>query len=89
MANHPSAEKRNRQRIARTAANRSQLSATRTTVKKARVALTENNVEAAKEAVQAASVALARASSKGRMHPKTAARVTSRIQAQLHKQSQG
>ncbi len=84
MANHPSAEKRNRQRIARAARNRSTLSALRTAVKQARQAIAGGGAEA-RERVGQASQALAKAAQKGVIRPETAARTTSRIQKALHK----
>lgn len=85
MANHASAEKRNRQRIKRTARNRSLTSAVRTAVKKARAALGTGQAQAAESAVLEASRKLARAASRGVMHPRAASRVTSRIQSALAK----
>ncbi|HEY3235823.1 MAG TPA: 30S ribosomal protein S20 [Polyangiaceae bacterium] len=85
MAHHPSAEKRNRQRIKRAAANRSVLSAARTAVKKARAALLSGDPRAAGEAVKEASKVLARASKGSVLHRRTASRKTSRLQASLHK----
>lgn len=85
MANHPSAEKRNRQRIVRTERNRAAKSALRSSVKKARQALTSGDSAAAKTEVQSAAKALARAASKGIVHPRTAARSTARIAAALAK----
>jgi small subunit ribosomal protein S20 len=79
MANHPSAEKRNRQRIVRTERNRALKSSLRTTVKKARAAVSGGDGEKAKPLVALAEKALARAASKGVLTKKTAARVTSRI----------
>jgi small subunit ribosomal protein S20 len=84
MANHPSAEKRNRQRIVQTDANRSVKGAVRTAVKKARVAIAQGDAQAASEPVAQASLALAKAASKRVIHPGSAARTTSRIQSQLH-----
>ena len=84
MANHPSAEKRNRQRIIATESNRSVKGAVRTAVKKARQAIAQGDPNAASEPVAAASRALARAASKNVMHVGAAARTTSRIQSQLH-----
>jgi small subunit ribosomal protein S20 len=81
MANHPSAEKRNRQRIVRTERNRALKSALRTTVKKARAAITAGDVKIAKPLVAAAESALARAASKGVIAKKSAARVTARLAA--------
>jgi len=85
MANHPSAEKRNRQRIVRARRNRSALSALRTAVKQARQAIAAGGAEAARERVGQASRALAKAAQKGAIRPQTAARTTSRIQKALHK----
>jgi small subunit ribosomal protein S20 len=85
VANHPSAEKRNRQRIKRTLRNRAVKSAVRTHVKKVRDALAAKNKKAAQEALKAATVALDRASSKGVVPAKTAARTVSRLAAQVHK----
>jgi small subunit ribosomal protein S20 len=84
MANHASAEKRNRQRITRTERNRSTKSALRTTVKKARVTLKTSPMEAAEPVVAAAS-ALDRAASKGTIPAKRASRMKSRLAAALHK----
>ncbi|HEY5961042.1 MAG TPA: 30S ribosomal protein S20 [Polyangiaceae bacterium] len=85
MANHPSAEKRNRQRTKRSERNSSALSTVRTAVKKARVAISAGDSTVAAEAVSKASKLLARAASKGVVHDHTASRTTSRIQSQLNK----
>ncbi|MGE5787924.1 MAG: 30S ribosomal protein S20 [Myxococcales bacterium] len=85
MANHPSAEKRNRQRIKRTARNSSVTSTVRTAVKKARVAIAAGDKAAAGEAVAKASKLLARAASKGVLPDRSASRTTSRIQSHLSK----
>ena len=85
MANHPSAEKRNRQRVRRTERNTAAISSVRTSVKKARVAIGSGDKAAAKTSVAAASKALAKAAQKGALHPKAASRTTSRIQTALSK----
>ncbi len=85
MANHPSAAKRNRQRITRAERNRAARSAMRTTVKRARAALVAGTKGEAAGPVASASIALAKAAAKGLIHPKAAARLTSRIQSALHK----
>ncbi len=87
MANHPSAEKRNRQRVVRTERNRALKSALRTTVKKARAAVGAGNDKTAKPLVAAAEKALARAASKGVIAKKSAARVTARLAAHVAKLS--
>ena len=79
MANHPSAEKRNRQRVVRTERNRALKSSLRTAVKKARAAVNAGDGSKAQPLVALAERALARAASKGVLTKKTAARVTSRI----------
>lgn len=85
MANHASAEKRNRQRILRTERNRSILSSVRTAVKGARSALASGDGALAKQKVAEATRALAQAAQKGVVHAKTASRTASRIESQLHK----
>ena len=85
MANHPSAEKRNRQRIVRTERNRGATSALRTAIKKARAAVAAGDKDKAKGSVAVAERALARAASKGVIHPRTAARTTARIAKALAK----
>lgn len=85
MANHPSADKRNRQRIVQTARNNSVTATVRTAVKRARAAIGAGDQAAATEAVAKASALLARAASKGVLNDRTASRTTSRIQSQLHK----
>jgi small subunit ribosomal protein S20 len=86
MANHPSAEKRNRQRITRTVRNRAIKSSLRTTLKKARGAVAGGEKNAG-ELVLLAEKALARAASKGVLTKKTAARVTSRIASSAAKKA--
>jgi small subunit ribosomal protein S20 len=87
MANHPSAEKRNRQRIVRTERNRALKSALRTTVKKARAAVTAGDAKVVAPLVAAAESALARAASKGVIAKKAASRVTARLAAHAAKVS--
>ena len=85
MANHPSAEKRNRQRIKRTLRNRAVKSSVRSFVKKVRVALEAKNRTAAEKALLDAICALDRAASKGVYHKKAAARTVARLSAAVHK----
>lgn len=85
MANHPSAEKRNRQRLVRAERNQAVRSSLRTAVKKARTAIAAGDIAAAQAPVAAASIALAKAASKGVVHSRAASRTTSRIQAALGK----
>ncbi len=86
MANHASADKRNRQRITKTARNRAAKSELRTTVKKARTAVKGAPTEAAALVTSAVS-ALDRAASKGTIPAKRASRVKSRLALALHKAS--
>ncbi len=85
MANHASSEKRNRQRIVRTARNRAVTSAVRTLVKRVRVAIVAKDSASAKKALIDATVELDRAASKGVFHPKAASRVVSRLSAAIHR----
>jgi small subunit ribosomal protein S20 len=85
MANHPSAEKRNRQRIRRTDRNRRIKGNARTLVKKARVVITSAKHKDATKVVLDAVKAVDRAASKGVVHPKTAARIKSRLAKAAHK----
>lgn len=80
MANHASAEKRNRQRQKRTTRNRAVKSSLRTTLKKARAAAQSGAPEAAALAREAES-ALDRAAKKGVIPTERASRVKGRIAA--------
>ena len=84
MANHPSAEKRNRQRITRTARNKAVSSSVRTLVKKVRTALHAKDKDAATKALKDATRALDKAATKGALHVKAVSRTISRLSAQVH-----
>jgi small subunit ribosomal protein S20 len=84
MANHASAEKRNRQRIRRTDRNRAAKSAFRTELKKARAAVEAKPADAA-AAVRLAVSTADKAASKGVIPKKRAARIKSRLARALHK----
>jgi small subunit ribosomal protein S20 len=84
VANHPSAEKRNRQRITRTARNRTIKSSVRTLVKTVRTAIAAKDKKAASEALKIAVKALDKSSTKGVVHEKAASRTVSRLTAQVH-----
>ena len=84
MANHPSAEKRNRQRLVKTARNRAVTSTVRTLVKRVRTALHAKDKAAASTALKAATVALDKAATKGAVHVKAASRTIGRLSAQVH-----
>jgi small subunit ribosomal protein S20 len=79
VANHPSAEKRNRQRQKRTARNRSIKTAVRGIVKKVRAAITQGDATTAETALKSAIAALDGAVSKGALPRKTASRSISRL----------
>jgi small subunit ribosomal protein S20 len=84
VANHASAEKRNRQRINRTARNKARKSAVRSFVKKVRAALESKDVKGATEALATATSALDKAAARGALHAKSASRTVARLSAQLH-----
>ncbi len=84
MANHPSADKRNRQRIKRTLRNRGIKAAVRTQVKTVRVAIASKDPAAAEKALHQASIAIAKAASKGAVPKKAASRKVSRLAAAVH-----
>jgi small subunit ribosomal protein S20 len=85
VANHASAEKRNRQRIVRTVRNRAVTSAVRTLVKRVRTAIASKDKTAASQALKDATIALDRAASKGVFHVKAASRTVARLSAAVHK----
>jgi small subunit ribosomal protein S20 len=87
VANHASAEKRNRQRVKRTVRNRSIKSAVRTLVKRVRDAVAGKDKAKAAAALKSAIVAIDKASSKGVFHPKAASRTVSRLSAAVHQLS--
>jgi small subunit ribosomal protein S20 len=89
VANHPSAEKRNRQRVKRTLRNRSVTSTVRTQVKRVREAVAAKDTAKAVEALKKATVELDRAASKGVLHDKAAARTISRLASQVSKLAKG
>jgi small subunit ribosomal protein S20 len=86
MANHASAEKRNRQRITRTARNRSVKSALRTELKKAHAAVDSKAADAA-TIVREAQSELDVAAKKGVIPTKRASRLAGRLAAAQHKAS--
>jgi small subunit ribosomal protein S20 len=79
MANHPSADKRNRQRVTRTARNRTLRSALRSQLKAARLAIESGDATLAAKETLAARKVLARAASKGLIHRNNASRRTARL----------
>lgn len=84
MANHPSAEKRNRQRVKRTLRNRAVRSAVRTQIKEVHAAIAAKDPKAAREALLETTVALDKAASKGAIPREAASRKVSRLAARVH-----
>ena len=85
MANHPSAEKRNRQRVKRAIRNRTVKSAVRTLVKRVRTEVAAKDKNKAKAALLIAISAVDRAASKGVFHAKAASRTVARLSASVDK----
>jgi len=83
MANHPSAEKRNRQTQRRTEVNDARKSRIRTFVKKVETAIASGDKNAAKEAYAAAAPEMQRGINKGVAHQRTVARKLSRLSARI------
>ncbi len=79
MANHPSAEKRNRQRIKRQTRNRHIKATVRSAVKDVRSAISGGDPAKAREALTGAVSLLDRAATKGVLHKSTIARTVSRL----------
>lgn len=79
MANHKSAEKRNRQRVKRRARNLKHLSTMRTYMKRVRKLLADEQTDEANKTLPAAITAITRAASKGVIHRNTASRYVSRL----------
>lgn len=79
MANHKSAIKRHKQSLKRAARNKSLRTRVKNVLKDARAAMQGNVVEATNKAVSTAQSVLGKATSKGAIHWKTAARKISRL----------
>lgn len=79
MANHKSAEKRNRQAQIRRLRNRINRSKMKNVVRSLNEAIDSGSVEEAKEALQAAVPVIAKTASKGTIHKKNASRKISRL----------
>ncbi len=83
MANHKSAEKRNRRRQRRTLINHSRLSRIRKHVKCVENAILAGDQEAAGVALRAAQPEMMRGVNKGVMHRNTVSRKLSRLSKQI------
>ena len=79
MANHPSAKKRYRQSEKTRVANHAVRAEIRTLVRKCNEAVSSSDAGAASESLKSASRALAKAASKGILHPRNASRRASRL----------
>ena len=79
MANHKSAEKRNRQSQVRRARNRVNRSKMKTAIKNLNSAIEAGSVDEAKDALAAAVPVIAKTASKGTIHKKNASRKISRL----------
>ncbi len=79
MANHKSAEKRNRQSQVRRIRNRINRSKMKTVVKTLNSAIESGSVEEAKSALTVAVPMIAKTASKGTIHKKNASRKISRL----------
>jgi small subunit ribosomal protein S20 len=79
VANHKSAEKRNRQNKIRNARNTHIRSTMRTYVKKVRTAIADGDMEGAKAVLEKAIPYIDKAASKGVIHKATASRKISRL----------
>lgn len=85
MANHKSAEKRNRQSQTRRLRNRMNRTQMKNAVRTVNEAVQAQTVEEAKEALKIAIPVIARTASKGSLHKKTASRKISRLTKRVNR----
>lgn len=85
MANHKSAEKRNRQAQERRLRNRMNKSQMKTQVRKVNEAIVAGSEDEAKSSLQAAISVIAKTAQKGTIHKRTAARKISRLAKRVNK----
>ncbi len=85
MANHKSAEKRDRQAKIRRLRNRMNKSAMKTVVRQVEEALVAGSEDQAKVALQAAIPMIYKTATKGTIHKKTASRKVSRLTKRVNK----
>jgi len=83
MAHHPSAAKRHRQTVTRTAVNTARRSRLRTFVKAVESAIATGDKEAARKALVAAQPEMQRGTQKGVAHRQTVSRKLSRLSARI------
>ncbi len=85
MANHKSAEKRNRQSQVRRLRNRINKTKMKSAVRKVNEAVEAGTEDAAKDALAAAIPVIAKTASKGTIHKKNASRKISRLTKRVNK----
>lgn len=85
MANHKSAIKRHKQSIKRAMRNKSQRSRVKNVIKDVRVAIEGEDKALADKALHTATSVLGKATTKGAIHWKTAARKISRLARSVNK----
>ncbi len=85
MANHKSAEKRDRQSKVRRLRNRMNRSAMKTVIRQVEEALAAGSEEQAKAALQVAIPVIHKTASKGTIHKNTASRKVSRLTKRVNK----
>jgi small subunit ribosomal protein S20 len=84
MAHHPSAKKRIRQTVTRTAINRSRISRIRTFIKKVEQAVASGDPDSARQALRAAEPEIRRGVNKGVLKLNTASRRISRLSKKVN-----
>lgn len=85
MANHKSAEKRNRQSKVRRARNRMNKTRMKNVILKVHSAIAADSEEQAREALKNAVSVIARTATKGTIHKRTASRNISRLTRRVNK----
>jgi small subunit ribosomal protein S20 len=84
MAHHPSAKKRIRQTVKRTAINRSRIGRIRTFIKKVEQAVASGDPDSARQALRAAEPEIRRGVNKGVLKLNTASRRISRLSKKVN-----
>jgi small subunit ribosomal protein S20 len=84
LANNPSAKKRARQAVTRTAINKSRISRIRTFVRKVEDAIAKGDATGAQAALVRAEPEMRRGVSKGVLHANTVSRKISRLAGRVH-----
>lgn len=89
MANHKSAEKRNRQSKVRRMRNRINKTRIKSAVRKVNDAIANGSAEEAKVALKEAIPVIAKTASKGTIHKRTSSRKISRLTKRVNKMEAG